>query len=196
MTIGFVQNTRAKPVDWTKMQYLYRAYGPEDQLLYVGISGNWSERLHAHERTSEWMELAEWVKLERYATREQVEKAEREAILTEAPIFNKMHNLAYESAKDHFQKLKFWTYRKVIVDDTHIALLEKMRGGLPMLGVDYKRKQARYVALLFFIYYRELTEEGDLDCRNCHAIFEHKQIQQWAEDGSQSVMEAQGLWTR
>lgn len=178
------------------MQYLYRAYGPHDQLLYVGISGNWSERLHAHERTSEWMELAEWVKLERYSTREQVEKAEREAILTEAPVFNKMHNLAYESAKDHFQKLKFWTYRKVIIDDEHIALLEKMRAGLPMLGVDYKRKQARYVALLFFVYYRELTEEGDLDCRNCRAIFEHKHIQQWAEDGFQSVMEAQGLWTR
>jgi len=176
------------------MQYLYRAYGPQDQLLYVGISGNWSERLHSHERTSEWMELTDVVKIERYATREDVEKAERQAIVTEAPIFNKMHNLSFESAKDHFQKFKFWTYRNVIVDDVHIALIEKMRQTLPLLLVDYKRKQARYVALLFFIYYQELKEAGDLDCRNCQAMFEHKQIQTWAELGSASVEEARGAW--
>jgi predicted GIY-YIG superfamily endonuclease len=177
------------------MQYLYRAYGPQNQLLYVGISGNWSERLHSHERNSEWMQLTDFVKLERYPTREAVEKAERQAIVTESPIFNKMHNLSFESAKDHFQTFKFWTYRKVIVDDTHAALIEKMRQTLPLLGVDYKKKQARYVALLFFIHYEELKESGDLDCRNCQAIFEHKQIQQWAEAGSASVREAQGLWT-
>jgi hypothetical protein len=176
------------------MHYLYRAYAPQNQLLYVGISGNWSERLHSHERTSEWMELTEVVKIERYATREDVEKAERQAIITEAPIFNKMHNLSFESAKDHFQKFKFWTYRNVIVDDVHIALIEKMRQTLPLLLVDYKRKQARYVALLFFIHYEELKEAGDLECRNCQAMFEHKQIQNWAELGSQSVGEARGAW--
>ena len=177
------------------MQYLYRAYGPENQLLYVGISGNWSERLHSHERTSEWMELADYVKLERYSTREEVEMAERQAIVTEAPLFNKMHNISFESAKDHFQKVKFWTYRNVIVDDTHLALMDAVRKALPLMQVDYKRKQARYVALLFFVYYEQLKEQGDLDCRNCQAMFEHKQIQQWAEDGSKSVREAQGLWT-
>lgn len=177
------------------MQYLYRAYGPHDQLLYVGISGNWSERLHSHERTSEWMELTEVVKIERYATREDVEKAERQAIIIEAPIFNKMHNLSFESAKDHFQKFKFWTYRNVIVDDVHLALIDKMRQTLPLLQVDYKRKQARYVALLFFIHYQKLKLAGDLDCRNCQAMFEHKQIQHWAEVGSDSVAEARGTWT-
>lgn len=177
------------------MQYLYRAYGPQNQLLYVGISGNWSERLHSHEKTSEWMELTDVVKLERFATREDVEKAERQAIVTEAPIFNKVHNLSFESAKDHFQKFKFWTYRNVIVDEIHVALINKMRETLPLLQVDYKRKQARFVALLFFIAYEELKEAGDLDCRNCQAIFEDKQIQNWADFGSKSVKEARGAWT-
>jgi len=141
------------------------------------------------------MEQADYVKLERYATREEVEKAERQAIVTEAPLFNKMHNLSFESAKDHFQKIKFWTYRNVIVDDIHQELLDAMRKGLPLMGVDYKRKQARYVALLFFIYYERLKEEGNLDCRNCEAMFEHKQIQGWANDGSRSLKEARGIWT-
>jgi hypothetical protein len=140
------------------------------------------------------MELTDVVKIERYPTREDVERAERQAIITEAPIFNKMHNLSFESAKDHFQKFKFWTYRNVIVDDVHIALIEKMRQTLPLLLVDYNRKQARYVALLFFIHYEQLKEAGDLDCRNCQAMFEHKQIQHWAEVGSASVAEARGTW--
>lgn len=177
------------------MQYLYRAYGPENQLLYVGISGNWSERLHSHEKTSEWIERADWVKLERYATREAVEIAERQAIVTEAPLFNKIHNLAFESAKDHFQNIKFWTYRNVIVDDVHLQLLQAMRSSLPTLGVDYKRKQARFVALLFFLHYQEIKEQGDLECRNCEAMFNDKQIQNWAQQGKTSIMEAQGLWT-
>jgi hypothetical protein len=169
------------------MQYLYRAYGPHDQLLYVGISGNWSERLHSHEKTSEWMEQADYVTLERYATREDVEKAERAAIITEAPVFNKMYNLSFESAKDHFQTIKFWTYRNVIVDDLHVALIDNMRETLPLLGIDYKRKQGRYVALLFFMNYTKLKESGDLDCRNCQAMFEDKQIQHWAERGTADV---------
>jgi predicted GIY-YIG superfamily endonuclease len=177
------------------MQYLYRAYGPHNQLLYVGISGNWSERLHSHEKTSEWMELTDFVKLERFSTREDVEKAERQAIVTEAPLFNKMHNLSFESSKDHFQNLKFWTYRNVIVDDIHTLLIDKMRQTLPLLQVEYKRKQARYIALLFFIHYEGLKETGDLDCRNCQAIFEDKQIQNWANMGTQSVKEARGIWT-
>lgn len=171
------------------MQYLYRAYGPQKQLLYVGISGNWSERLHAHEKTSEWMELADVVKLERYATREDVEKAERQAILMEAPIFNKMHNLSYESSKDHFQKLKFWTYRDVIVDEIHLVLIQHLRKTLPLLGIDYKsRPRSMYIALLFFMHYQKVKELDGLDCRNCEAIFEATHIQQWANAGSESIM--------
>tara|TARA_R110000822_G_scaffold127398_4_gene262880 strand:- start:1285 stop:1713 length:429 start_codon:yes stop_codon:yes gene_type:complete len=141
------------------------------------------------------MELTDFVKLERYATREAVEKAEREAIIMEKPVFNKVHNLSFESAKDHFQTLKFWTYRSVIVDDIHIPLIDKMRETLPQLGVDYTKKQSRYIALLFLIHYEKLKEAGDLDCRNCQGIFEHKQIRHWAESGSASVREVQGVWT-
>ena len=177
------------------MQYLYRAFGSKDQLLYVGISGNWSERLHAHEKTSEWMELADYVKIERYQDRETVERAERQAIVTEAPLFNKVHNRSYESAQDHFQKLKFWTYHDVIVDDLHLPLVTAMRDTLELLRVDYKRKQARFVAVLFFSCYGKVKEQVGLDCRNCDAIYENKQIQNWASDGSKDVRRAQGLWT-
>lgn len=74
---------------------LYRLYGAEDQLLYVGIShdpdGRWeihkplyaedSRRPAVVRRTVEWL-----------PSRAAAEKAEIEAIKTEKPIYNVAHN--------------------------------------------------------------------------------------------------------
>lgn len=163
------------------MQYLYRAFDESGSLLYVGISGKWSERLHAHEKTSEWMEKADWVKIERYPDRESVSAAEIEAIRTEKPIYNKEHNLKWESTQDHFQKLKFWVYFQTPSDELHAELVKFVEVIIDDMGVDYRRRQARYVAYGFFQAYDYLTRKKDFDCRNCAAIFNNGQFARWAE---------------
>jgi len=162
------------------MQYLYRAFDNQNQLLYIGISGKWSERLHAHEKTSEWMEQTETVKIEKFSDRASVEQAEVNAIQAERPIYNRDFNSAYESVMDHFQKLKFWAYYDAPVDDCHKSLLEMMRLSLRHLPVNYASKPARYIAFVFENPYLELLNSGEMDCRNCAAISHNKQFRNWA----------------
>lgn len=165
------------------MQYLYRAYDSEGVLLYVGISGKWSERLHSHEKTSDWMELTDYVKIERFPDRESVEKAERRAIAKEEPLYNKAHNGKYESTQDHFQKLKFWLYYDTPADPLHQPFISAMKSSLKDYPFDYSRKQARYVADIFrdIFDYVEARAEIKWDCRNCRAIRNSGMYMGWAD---------------
>jgi len=67
---------------------LYRYYNDNKELLYVGITGDQSKRFSAHNRSSEWMQLATTAKLEHYATRGDAKAAETKAIKEENPIYN------------------------------------------------------------------------------------------------------------
>ena len=73
------------------MQYLYRAYDNENNLLYVGITQSLRNRIRTHMSVSKWMERTDWIKIERYPDRESVEQAERVAIKTELPEKNIQH---------------------------------------------------------------------------------------------------------
>ena len=175
------------------MQYLYRAFDSQNQLLYVGISGKWSERLHAHEKTSEWMEHTETVKIEKFPDRESVEKAEVIAIQSERPRYNKDFNVAYESVMDHFQKLKLWAYYDAPVDEVHAPLLEMMKLSLKHLPVNYSAKPARYVAFVFDAPYVELSSRGEMSCRNCAAIFNNKQFKNWSQLVETEISEVEAV---
>lgn len=71
---------------------LYRHFDPERRLLYVGISNNHVNRLAAHRNDSAWFPLIKYVEIEHFDTRAQAEAAERHAIRTELPIFNRAHS--------------------------------------------------------------------------------------------------------
>jgi hypothetical protein len=71
---------------------LYRYFDESDVLLYVGKSGDLAQRNSAHISRSRWMQFAIRSAFERYCTSEEVAEAEREAIRTEHPIFNKQYN--------------------------------------------------------------------------------------------------------
>jgi predicted DNA-binding transcriptional regulator AlpA len=73
--------------------HLYRAYGDDGELLYVGISLYAFERLCQHRRGSAWFDEVETIRIARYATQREAELAEREAIRTERPRYN----IAYRS---------------------------------------------------------------------------------------------------
>jgi len=161
------------------MQYLYRAFDSSNRLLYVGISGKWSERLHQHERESEWMELTDYVKIERFDTRQEVSEAEKLAIVNEKPIYNKQYNQEWESPQNHFQKLKRWLIDGV-ADERHIHLIYSMLQDFEDERWGLKKKRSSDVAWSIQASYDYLVAHGYLDCRNCEAIESHQMFQSWA----------------
>lgn len=70
---------------------LYRFYDSADQLLYVGISTNMLLRLQSHSYQQPWWQDAVRIDLQRFADREELEAAEREAIHFEKPKYNVVH---------------------------------------------------------------------------------------------------------
>ena len=76
---------------------LYRYFDAERILLYTGKSGEYAVRELAHIARSEWMQFAASSTIERYPTPGELAAAERGAIRTEHPIFNKRHNNTAEA---------------------------------------------------------------------------------------------------
>jgi hypothetical protein len=71
---------------------LYRYYDSGGKLLYVGISVSAAGRMAQHYETAPWFENLASVKVEKYSNREAALLAEKNAIVTEKPMFNKIHN--------------------------------------------------------------------------------------------------------
>jgi predicted GIY-YIG superfamily endonuclease len=165
------------------MQYLYRAFDDSRTLLYIGISGRWSERLHQHEKSSEWLERTDYVLIQRFDTREEVVEAEKLAIREEKPLYNKDHNRAYESVMTHFEKLKFWTLFDTPVAEDHEELIAGMRSIMDLHFNYVTKPKAKHLALAFFSSYSD-DPEG---CRNCKAIYAHKQIGRWAIEADKEL---------
>lgn len=68
---------------------LYRFYDAARGLLYVGITGQPAERWGKHRRSAAWWAEAVYVAVEILPTEWQALAAERAAIRSEAPKFNK-----------------------------------------------------------------------------------------------------------
>lgn len=68
---------------------LYRFYDQDEQLLYIGITGQPRERWPAHRRKAKWWFLAAFVAVEIHPTEWQALDAERAAIKAENPQCNK-----------------------------------------------------------------------------------------------------------
>lgn len=68
---------------------LYRLFDVEGELLYVGITSALGSRLSAHRRTQPWWDEVAETAVEAFDDRRSALAAEREAIETEGPRFNK-----------------------------------------------------------------------------------------------------------
>lgn len=68
---------------------LYRHFGAEGELLYVGISKSAAARLAQHHRTAHWFDGITNVTIEHFPSRQAALEAERRAIREERPLFNK-----------------------------------------------------------------------------------------------------------
>jgi hypothetical protein len=72
--------------------WLYRLYGSDLQLLYVGISHRWPSRMKQHSKDKSWFDLVCRVDVESYPSRRDAQKAEQTAISRERPIHNVHYN--------------------------------------------------------------------------------------------------------
>jgi hypothetical protein len=71
---------------------LYYWYDADGRLLYVGITGNLAARQDSHAKRSSWAEFAASSVIERYPSREAAEAAEKDAIESSRPLFNRIYN--------------------------------------------------------------------------------------------------------
>lgn len=71
---------------------LYRAYGRDDLLLYVGVTHEIEQRFKFHRSTSPWWTVCVAVTTEQWPDKASGLCAEAVAIKTESPLFNKVHN--------------------------------------------------------------------------------------------------------
>nr|BFF25036.1 hypothetical protein GCM10025732_30010 [Glycomyces mayteni] len=73
----------------SQTQVLYRMFNARGELLYVGITGNLTSRLAAHEREKPWWSEVSQILTEHHDSRGQVEAAERAAVIREHPKYNR-----------------------------------------------------------------------------------------------------------
>jgi predicted GIY-YIG superfamily endonuclease len=78
-------------VDRTGPTDLYRQYDKDENLLYIGISINARARHVSHKASSGWVKEVATIRIESYPTRAEADKAEREAIAKEQPLYNSQH---------------------------------------------------------------------------------------------------------
>jgi predicted GIY-YIG superfamily endonuclease len=72
---------------------IYRAYGEQGQLLYLGVALVAFRRLSAHEAGSGWFKQVRRIEIsEPYHTRADALAAEAAAIKSERPKFNRAHH--------------------------------------------------------------------------------------------------------
>ena len=87
----------------------------ESTLLYVGMTRDFPDRIKQHFKNKDWAFAIGEINLWVYPSREEAQKAEREAIAEWQPIFNTMHtemnawrdtpeNLAHKKSRDRFMK--------------------------------------------------------------------------------------------
>ena len=71
---------------------LYRHFDSSDNLLYIGVSLNEFNRFKQHMVNSDWSNDAAYTTYERFNTREEALKVERDSIIRERPLYNTIHN--------------------------------------------------------------------------------------------------------
>lgn len=83
--------------------YLYRVFGEEGELLYVGVAYSVGRRLAEHQDAAAWWPRATRVELEVHEDRGSALAAETIAIKTEHPIYN-IANKTRPELKDLYER--------------------------------------------------------------------------------------------
>lgn len=97
---------------------LYRHFGKDNELLYIGISFSAIYRAAQHRMLSHWWPEIERIEIKNFDTRQDLVAAEVEAIIKEKPKYNKHHSGKQEIAEidniiNEFSNLKHNVIHKV-----------------------------------------------------------------------------------
>ncbi|WP_164726803.1 GIY-YIG nuclease family protein [Shimia sediminis] len=76
---------------------MYRAYGYDDLLLYVGCTKDVGNRLKQHRQSSRWYYRSEIIKVRNFESAEYAAEVERRAISRLCPVQNIQHQRDYRS---------------------------------------------------------------------------------------------------
>lgn len=79
----------SKSIDFSRRTALYRLFDTEGRLLYVGIAFNPDSRWAGHSASKSWWTDVAEKRVEWHETRSEAVAAERAAIATELPLYNK-----------------------------------------------------------------------------------------------------------
>lgn len=90
--LAFLNPRRRLTDDERDRTALYRWYGFDGELLYVGITNNLLRRTSQHFDSKAWMHEAATATIEHFATRDEALAAEKDAIRRERPRYNIQHN--------------------------------------------------------------------------------------------------------
>lgn len=71
-----------------RITYVYRAFGARQELIYVGISQSWRNRLEGHRKNSPWWRYVQHVEVQQFDNRAEAFAMESWAIRHELPIAN------------------------------------------------------------------------------------------------------------
>lgn len=94
--------------------FLYRYFDKDDILLYVGISDRPDWRDSSHRHTAKWYGMVVRMEHQIFSTRAEAKAAESQAIVEEAPLYNRAENLAYQDWRIHRADIQQrWTARGV-----------------------------------------------------------------------------------
>jgi predicted GIY-YIG superfamily endonuclease len=116
--------------------YLYRLLDNQGRLLYIGISNGPIYRLFQHLEEKPWAPQIAWQNVQRFATRQEAEEAERECIQCERPLYNIQFN-----NEEHAENV-----RQMYVDRRYQLFSKFEQNGVPKdasLSVQHARALAR-----------------------------------------------------
>lgn len=168
---------------------LYRYFDSEGQLLYIGITQNQGIRLQQHFASSLWFKLVSSAAIEHYDTRQEAIAAERDAILTELPIYNVVHNPRRETWRSHFQRLFDISDDLRDRDTFHAQLIEAI--GLSEWPTKARAKNEYRHAWAFTEAINEICgvneDLGPIPCPLCAKIYELPQVDYWLNKAWETI---------
>lgn len=104
------------------MHTLYRFWGHNNELLYVGISSDIGRRIHQHAKGKAWFEDVDHITTGHFPDRETVLAAEQYAIKTEKPHWNVVHNTRPASQPTPAQRPTSAARPKLLPEGVVVAL--------------------------------------------------------------------------
>lgn len=106
---------------------LYRWWDADDNLLYVGKSTSVLARIGSHKRYSSFFDRAVKMTMERYPDEVSLGSAEIEAIRTERPPYNVVHNREVELPDDPELHRKVEAEMALAIDEILAPIARSLR---------------------------------------------------------------------